>query len=44
VHEEGVLIDNELLVDAGRFREAELRALLGSGAGRRAIPTATSPI
>jgi len=31
VHEEGVLIDNELLVDAGRFREAELRALLGSG-------------
>jgi len=32
VHEEGVLIDNALLVDAGRFREAELRALLGSGA------------
>jgi 5-oxoprolinase (ATP-hydrolysing) len=31
VHEEGVLIDNELLVDAGRFREAEMRALLGSG-------------
>ncbi|HEX8192330.1 MAG TPA: hydantoinase B/oxoprolinase family protein [Allosphingosinicella sp.] len=31
VHEEGVLIDDELLVDAGRFREAEMRALLGSG-------------
>ena len=31
VHEEGVLIDNFLLVDAGRFREAELRALLASG-------------
>jgi 5-oxoprolinase (ATP-hydrolysing) len=31
VHEEGVLIDNVLLVDEGRFREAELRALLGSG-------------
>jgi len=31
VHEEGVLIDNELLVDAGRFCEAEMRSLLGSG-------------
>ena len=31
VHEEGVLIDNMLLVDAGRFLEAELRALLGAG-------------
>jgi 5-oxoprolinase (ATP-hydrolysing) len=31
VHEEGVLIDNFLLVDSGRFREAELRELLGSG-------------
>jgi 5-oxoprolinase (ATP-hydrolysing) len=31
VHEEGVLIDNVLLVDEGRFLEAELRALLGSG-------------
>jgi len=31
VHEEGVLIDNMLLVDEGRFLEAELRALLGSG-------------
>ncbi|HEV2866407.1 MAG TPA: hydantoinase B/oxoprolinase family protein, partial [Allosphingosinicella sp.] len=31
VEEEGVLIDNFLLVDAGRFREAEMRALLGSG-------------
>ncbi len=32
VEEEGVLIDNFKLVDAGRFREAEMRALLGSGA------------
>ena len=31
VHEEGVLIDNFLLVDAGRFCEAEMRGLLGSG-------------
>ena len=31
VHEEGVLIDNVLLVDAGRFLEGEMRALLGSG-------------
>jgi 5-oxoprolinase (ATP-hydrolysing) len=31
VHEEGVLIDNVLLVDAGRFLEAEMRALLRSG-------------
>ena len=31
VHEEGVLIDNVLLVDQGRFLEAEMRALLGSG-------------
>jgi 5-oxoprolinase (ATP-hydrolysing) len=31
VEEEGVLIDNFLLVDAGRFREAEMVALLGSG-------------
>jgi 5-oxoprolinase (ATP-hydrolysing) len=31
VEEEGVLIDNVLLVDAGRFREAEILALLGSG-------------
>ncbi|WP_324749124.1 hydantoinase B/oxoprolinase family protein [Sphingomonas sp. LY54] len=31
VDEEGVLIDNELLVDSGRFCEAEMRALLGSG-------------
>ena len=31
VHEEGVLIDNELLVDAGRFLEDEMRSLLGSG-------------
>jgi 5-oxoprolinase (ATP-hydrolysing) len=31
VEEEGVLIDNVLLVDAGRFREAEMLALLASG-------------
>jgi 5-oxoprolinase (ATP-hydrolysing) len=31
IADEGVLIDNELLVDAGRFREAEIRALLASG-------------
>src|SRR5579864_1424998 len=31
VEEEGVLIDNFLLVDAGRFRETELVALLSSG-------------
>ena len=31
IHEEGVLIDNVLLVDEGRFREAEMRALLASG-------------
>jgi 5-oxoprolinase (ATP-hydrolysing) len=29
--EEGVLIDNVLLVDSGRFLEAEMRALLSSG-------------
>jgi 5-oxoprolinase (ATP-hydrolysing) len=31
ITEEGVLIDNELLVDEGHFREAEMRALLGAG-------------
>ncbi len=31
VEEEGVLIDNFLLVDQGRFCEAEMRALLASG-------------
>ena len=31
IDEEGVLIDNELLVDEGHFREAEMRALFGSG-------------
>ena len=31
IEEEGVLIDNDLLVDEGRFREAEMRALLASG-------------
>jgi 5-oxoprolinase (ATP-hydrolysing) len=31
IHDEGVLIDNVLMVDEGHFREAEMRALLGSG-------------
>jgi 5-oxoprolinase (ATP-hydrolysing) len=31
IDEEGVLIDNALLVDEGHFREAEMRALLVSG-------------
>ena len=31
VEEEGILIDDFLLVEAGRFREAETLALLGSG-------------
>jgi 5-oxoprolinase (ATP-hydrolysing) len=31
IHDEGVLIDNVLLVDQGRFLEAEMRALLASG-------------
>ncbi|HYG47635.1 MAG TPA: hydantoinase B/oxoprolinase family protein [Allosphingosinicella sp.] len=31
IADEGVLIDNELLVDEGRFLEAEMRALLASG-------------
>ena len=31
IGEEGVLIDNMLLVDEGRFLEAEMRALLASG-------------
>ena len=31
IDDEGVLIDNVLLVDEGHFRETELRALLGSG-------------
>ncbi len=31
IDEEGVLIDNVLLVDEGRFREAELRQVLSSG-------------
>ncbi|MFL6725425.1 MAG: hydantoinase B/oxoprolinase family protein [Sphingomicrobium sp.] len=31
IDQEGVLIDNELLVDEERFREAEMLALLGSG-------------
>jgi 5-oxoprolinase (ATP-hydrolysing) len=31
IDEEGVLIDNELLVDEGHFREPEMRALLASG-------------
>jgi 5-oxoprolinase (ATP-hydrolysing) len=32
IADEGVLIDNELLVAEGRFREAEIRAFLASGA------------
>src|SRR4029453_13068957 len=31
IDEEGVLIDNALLVDEGRFLESDVRALLGSG-------------
>jgi 5-oxoprolinase (ATP-hydrolysing) len=31
IEEEGVLIDNALLVDAGRFLEAEILEILGSG-------------
>jgi 5-oxoprolinase (ATP-hydrolysing) len=31
VAEEGVLIDDLLIIEAGRFREAEVRAVLGSG-------------
>ena len=31
ITEEGVLINNQLLVDEGHFREAETRTLLGSG-------------
>jgi 5-oxoprolinase (ATP-hydrolysing) len=31
IDQEGVLIDNQLLVDEGHFREAEMRELLGSG-------------
>jgi 5-oxoprolinase (ATP-hydrolysing) len=31
IDQEGVLIDNVLLVDGGQFREMEMRALLGSG-------------
>ena len=31
IEDEGVLIDNELLVDEGRFCEAEMRALLTAG-------------
>jgi 5-oxoprolinase (ATP-hydrolysing) len=31
IDHEGVLIDNALMVDEGHFREAEMRALLGSG-------------
>ncbi|HEU5482804.1 MAG TPA: hydantoinase B/oxoprolinase family protein [Sphingomicrobium sp.] len=31
IDEEGVLIDNVLMVDEGHFREAEMRALLSSG-------------
>ncbi len=36
VEEEGVLIDNVKMVDQGTFREAAMRALLGSGKYPRA--------
>ena len=32
IHDEGVLINDVLLVDEGHFREAKIRTLLGSGA------------
>jgi 5-oxoprolinase (ATP-hydrolysing) len=38
IADEGVLIDDFLLVDEGRFREAELRALLGMGQYRARNP------
>jgi 5-oxoprolinase (ATP-hydrolysing) len=38
VHDEGVLIDNVLLVDAGRFLEGEMRELLASGPWRARAP------
>jgi 5-oxoprolinase (ATP-hydrolysing) len=31
IDEEGIILDNVLLVDEGRLREAEMRALLGAG-------------
>jgi 5-oxoprolinase (ATP-hydrolysing) len=31
IDQEGVMIDNELMVDEGHFRETEMRSLLGSG-------------
>ena len=45
IDEEGVLIDNELLVDEGHFREAEMRALLGVGpmAGAQSRPQHLRP-
>ncbi len=40
LEEEGVVIDDFLLVDGGHFREAEFRALLASATNiRRAAPT-----
>ncbi len=42
IHEEGVYIDNFLLVDRGRFRERELYALLKAAPIRRAIRCRTS--
>ncbi len=39
LEEEGVVIDDFLLVDGGRFREAEFRALLAARATQRAAPT-----
>ena len=44
ITDEGVLIDNELMVDEGHFREAEMRDLLACGATRPATRIATFPI
>lgn len=44
IHEEGVLFDNWLLAENGRFREAETRRLLTEAPFGSAIPTPTSPI
>ena len=44
IADEGVLIDNVLLLDEGRFCEAEMRALARQRRRiRRAVPTAISP-
>ncbi len=43
IDEEGVLLDNFLLVRAGKLREAELLDLLRGGAERRAAPSSALP-